>query len=537
MLTLGGFLRQVTAQYAGQPAISYKAAAGATTAVWTYRQLWDQSSRVVRRLQDLGITPGDRVAICGPNSAWWVAAYFGCLRAGAILVPLDVHSSDDFVARAVQQTEPKLALRSNTVTAPWPFPIPVLMLEDLETQLDPPGDGPDPDITPEAIAELVYTSGATGDPKGVILSHANITATVGAMNPLVPNYPHFRTLSLLPLSHMMEQTVDLLLALNRGASIYYLGSVQPAALMEALQEHKPTTMVLVPQALDMFMNMIEREVARQGKQKEWHRLQQLAEHLPLKARRMLFHTAYDRLGGQIEFLSSGGAPLSVELIHKWELIGIPIMQGYGMTEAATALTITSMEDRSPHHVGRPVAGVEIRLAPDGEILARGPNMMQGYWQNATATEHAFEDGWYRTGDLGRMDADGHLVYLGRKKDMIVLANGLNVYAQDVEQALRAVAGVKDAVVVGLPTERGAQIHAVLLLAEDAPDPATIVRQANATLAPHQRIVGTTVWPEEDFPRTHTLKVRKPVVLAAVLAQHAPRATEPAPTPEPVGAPA
>lgn len=535
MQTLGGFLRQVTAQYAGQPAISYKQAAGATTEVWSYRQLWDQSSRVARWLQDQGVTPGDRVTICGPNSAWWVAAYFGCLRAGAILVPLDVRSSDDFVARAMGQTQPKLALRSSTVTAPWPFAIPVMPLEELDARLGPPGDAPDPAITPDAIAELVYTSGATGDPKGVILSHANITATVGAMNSLVPNYPHFRTLSLLPLSHMMEQTVDLLLALNRGASIYYVGSLQPAALQEALQEHKPTTMVLVPQALDMFMGMIEREVARQGKQKEWHRLQQLAEHLPMKARRLLFHTAYERLGGQIEFLSSGGAPLSPELIHKWELIGIPVMQGYGMTEAATALTITSMEDRSPLHVGKPVAGVEIRLAPDGEILARGPNMMQGYWQNPTATEQAFEDGWYRTGDLGRMDDGGHLVYLGRKKDMIVLANGLNVYAQDVEQALRAVTGVKDAVVLGLPTERGAQIHAVLLLAKDAPDPATIVRQANAKLAPHQRIVGTTIWPDEDFPRTHTLKVRKPAVVAAVLAQQAPPVEESVPAPEPSGA--
>ena len=165
--------------------------------------------------------------------------------------------------------------------------------------------------------------------------------------------------------------------------------------------------------------------------------------------------------------------------------------------------------------------------------------MQGYWHNPAATAQAFEDGWYKTGDLGRMDEAGHLIFLGRKKDMIVLANGLNVYAQDVEQALRTIPGVKDAVVLGLPTERGDQIHAVLLCKPDAPALEAIVREANARLAPHQRIVGVTLWPGDDFPRTPTLKVRKPVVLAAVLAQQAPagpaQAPPPAPAPELMGA--
>jgi long-chain acyl-CoA synthetase len=518
MQTLGAFLREVTAGYGPQPALTYKP--GATPEVWSYQHLWEQSSRVAGWLRAQGITKGDRIVIWGPNSAWWVAAYFGSLRIGAILVPLDVRSTAEFVARAVGQTEPKLALRSRTLTVPWEYPIPVAMLEDLATLTGPPTGQADPEVAPDDIAELVFTSGATGDPKGVIITHGNITATVGAMNHLVPDYPHFRTLSLLPLSHMMEQTVDLLVALNRGASIYYLRDVQPAALLQALQEHQPTTMMLVPQALEMFMKMIEREIEKQGRQNEWYRLQQLAEHLPLKARRLLFRSVYAKLGGKVEFLLSGGAPLSAELIQKWEGIGIPILQGYGMTEAATALTVTPMDDRSPSNVGKPVAGVEIRIAPDGEILAKGPNIMQGYWHNPQASAAAFEDGWYKTGDLGRLDEAGHLIFMGRKKDMIVLANGMNVYAQDVEQALQAIPGVKEAVVLGLPSERGHLVHAVLLCYPDAPAPETIVRQANARLAPHQRIVGFTLWPEEDLPRTHTLKVKKPAVLAAVLAREA-----------------
>ncbi len=527
METLGTFLRQVTDRYGPQPALTYKPEA--TPEVWSYHHLWEQSSRVAAWLLAQGITKGDRIVIWGPNSAWWVAAYFGSLRVGAILVPIDVRSTADFVARAVRQTEPKLAFRSRTLTVPWAYPIPVALFEELDTLVGPLAEMAEPEVAPDDIAELVFTSGATGDPKGVILTHGNITATVGAMDRLVPNYPHFRTLSLLPLSHMMEQTVDLLVALTRGASIYYLGNVQPVALLAAMQEHKPTAILLVPQALEMFMSMIEREVVKQGKAKEWHRLQQLAQHLPLKARRMLFRPAYDRLGGHIEFLMSGGAPLPAALIHKWEEIGIPVLQGYGMTEAATALTVTPMDDRRPDHVGKPVAGVEIRIARDGEILAKGPNIMQGYWHNPAATAQAFEDGWYKTGDLGRLDEAGHLVFMGRKKDMIVLANGMNVYAQDVEQVLRTLPGVKEAVVLGLPTERGQQVHAVLLCEAAAPAPEAIVRQANARLAPHQRIVGVTRWPDNDFPRTHTLKVKKPAVLAAVLAQAGttPAAPEPA----------
>ena len=533
MQTLGAFLREVTTRYAAQPALT--SPQDGALEVWTYRRLWDESTRVAAWLRAQGIAKGDRIVISGPNSAWWVAAYFGSLRLGAILVPLDVRSTPDFIARAVEQTTPALAFRSRTLTVPWPHPGPVAVLEDLGALPAPPAGDPDGAVTPDDVAEIVYTSGATGAPKGVVLTHANIAAQVAALDPRVPNFPHFSTLALLPLSHMMEQTVELLLALQRGSSIRYLADLRPAALMQALREHRPTTLVLVPQALGMFMALIEREVAKQGKEAEWHRLQQVAEHLPLKARRLLFRPAYEKLGGRIEFLVSGSAPLPAELLRKWELIGIPVIQGYGMTEATAGLTVTTMDDRSPDHVGKPLPGVELRIAADGEILARSASIMRGYWQNPTATAEVFADGWYHTGDLGRLDAAGHLYFLGRKKDMIALANGMKVYSLDVEQALRAVPGVLDAAVFGLPGERGEQVHAVLRLGPAAPPADEIVRQANAALAPHQRITGVTVWPEDDFPRTHTLKVKKPALLAAVLAR---QAAGPAPAPavaEPAGA--
>src|SRR5439155_23814346 len=175
-------------------------------------------------------------------------------------------------------------------------------------------------------------------------------------------------------------------------------------------------------------------------------------------------------------------------------------------------------NRNPVTVGKPIPGMQVRIAPDGEILLKGPSVTSGYWHNPKATEAAFEDGWYKTGDLGYFDKRGHLVLHGRKKDLIVLANGQNVYPEDVERALKAVPGVSDAVVIGLPSEQGAQVHAVLIRDKDAKgaDPEAIVRQANAHLAPHQYVKGVTLWPEDDFPRTHTLKVKKHEVLGRVL---------------------
>ena len=220
----------------------------------------------------------------------------------------------------------------------------------------------------------------------------------------------------------------------------------------------------------------------------------------------------------MEFMVSGGAPLSPDLFRKWDTLGIPIMQGYGATEAAPCISVTSIKERNPYTVGRAVMDMQIKLAEDGEILIKGPNVTPGYWRNPEATEQAFEDGWYKTGDLGVFEKNGHLRIQGRKKDLIVLPNGQNVYPQDVEQELILVPGVADAVVVGLPVEDGAQVYAVLIAKEGAQlDPDAAVKQANSRLAPHQYIRGVTMWPDKDFPRTHTLKVKKNEVLAAIVA--------------------
>jgi long-chain acyl-CoA synthetase len=521
METLGTFLQGVAARYGERPALLYQP--GATLESWSYHRLWEQANRIAAWLEARGVSKGDQVVLWAPSAPAWVAAFFGVARLGAVAVPIDMRSSPDFVERVVSQTDPKLALLSKTTRGQWKSPAPVALLDDLAALTE---GAPTVDVSavqPGDILELMFTSGTTGTPKGVILTHANVMSNVAGIDQLVPNYPQYKVLSILPLSHMLEQTIGLLVPLKRGASIYYLGNFQPATLLRAFQEQGVTTTLLVPQALQLIMASIEREIAKQGKTATWERGQKIARFLPVRLRRLLFREIYNRLGGRMEFLMSGGAPLAPDLIRKWELIGIPVLQGYGTTETAPAISIVTLKNYNREAVGKPVPGVQVKIADDGEVLVKGPNVFAGYWQNEDATRAAFTvDGWYKTGDLGRFDAQGYLHLQGRKKDLIVLGSGQNVYPQDIEEILRAIPGVKDAAVVGLPSAQGPQVHAVLLLDPEAPASDAIIRQANEQLAPHQRIRGVTVWPDPDFPRTHTLKVKKHEVLAALQQQDAAR---------------
>jgi long-chain acyl-CoA synthetase len=278
-------------------------------------------------------------------------------------------------------------------------------------------------------------------------------------------------------------------------------------------------MVLVPQILELFWTAVEREVERAGRRAAFDRLRRVARHLPYALRRPVFRSVHRQLGGGIRLFVSSGAFLPPALQQGWEDLGVVVVQGYGSTETGFG-TCTTREDHGLGTVGRPMPPVRMRLAADGEIQFSGPTLFKGYWRDPDATAAAFTgDGWYRTGDIGRLDAAGRLVLMGRTKDIIVLPNGLNVYPEDIENALR-IAGLRDSVV--LETRPG-RIEAVVL-AEHAGDAGRDggrgagreaiqagIRAANSSLAVHQRVAGVRVWPDDDFPRTHTLKVRRDVV--------------------------
>jgi long-chain acyl-CoA synthetase len=513
--TLGRFLERIADEFGPLPALNYKP--DRRTQTWTYRQMLAGANQVAAWLQEQGVVKGDRVVIWSPNDPWWVLAFFGILRIGAIVVPLDVRSSPEFVERVVSQTEPKLAFVSKSTAAQWTYDSPAHVLDEVLPSL-PAGRVPAlPEVGPGDIAEIIFTSGTTGVPKGVILTHNNIRTNVEASFQVFPSKPSYRILSILPLSHMFEQVAGLLLGLRGGASITYCPSVQPGMVFRAIRENHITTMLVVPRVLQLFLSSIDREVIERGKQRSWQRSQKGARYLPMSARRVLFRSVHRQFGGSLGFFCVGGAPVEPELERRWELLGVAVLQGYGSTETSPVVASSSLRDHRPRSVGKPLPGVEVRLAPDNEILVRGPNVTPGYWRNPEATAAVFEDGWYHTGDAGDFDARGYLYLRGRKKDLIVLSSGKKVYPSDVEDELRRVDGLKDSVVLPLPSPGGPEVHAVLLL-EPGFEAAAVVREANHHLAPHQCIRSYTVWSRPDFPRTHTEKIRRQDVLEVVMSE-------------------
>ena len=511
--TINQFLEDAARRFDERPALLIKL--GFRFRTWSYRALHDDVQRVATLLQSRGIGKGDRVVLWGPNAPHWVLAYFGCLRIGAVVVPLDLRSTPDFVQQVTSKTSPVLAFVSRvTPREGVRLEVPTLLFEDLEQLIYDLAQPRDEFLTGDDLAEIMFTSGTTGDAKGVLLTHRNLLANLESVQQVIPGSASFRMLSLLPLSHMFEQMGSLFSGLGCGASITFVTSRQPALLLRLMRERKITMMLLVPQALDLFMKGIEREVANQGKQRLWELSLKLARRLPMRLRRLLFRKVHARFGGHLEIVVSGGAALDQHLGEKWNLLGINVLQGYGATEASPVISCHALADARFDSVGRPLPGVEVRITDAGEIQVRGANVTQGYWNAPEQTAAAFDGDWYKTGDMGFLDEAGFLHVRGRIKEMIVLANGQNVFPEDIEGVLKNDPALTDATVVGLRRGQDTQVHAVFLLEDPEQAPAVVAR-ANRELAEHQQIRGFTIWPEADFPRTHTLKVKKGVLVDAL----------------------
>jgi long-chain acyl-CoA synthetase len=539
MQTLLDILDDAAARYGDRPALGLRRDDGSAER-WSFRQLTRRSKAAAWRLRALGLQRGDRLMTWSPSMPELPAVYFAAMRAGVVLVPLDLRMAPDAVGGIADKAEAARLAVGTGRDAPDAAEagldrMPTSTVEDLAAE--PDADWPADWETqvegwqrpaPAELVEIIFTSGTTGQPKGVMLTHGNILASVLAAEHVIKPQEH-RVVSLLPLSHLLEQVTALFYALTVGADILYVRSRNPRVIFEAIRHHHVTTMVVVPQVLELFWAAIEREVERSGRANAFDRLRRIARHLPYRLRRILFRRVHAQLGGGLNLFVCAGAFLPPSLQQAWEDLGVVVMQGYGATECGPA-AVTTKEDHALGTVGKPIPGFHVKLAPDGEILMQGPSLFQGYWRDPEATANALTpDGWYRTGDIGRFDKGGHLILMGRTKDIIVLPNGLNVYPEDIENALR-VAGLRDSVVT--ETEPG-RIEAIILppggpvlptpgagTTHEIADPAAVRRQinaavkaANATLAPHQRVVAWRLWPDADFPRTHTLKVKRDQVRA------------------------
>ena len=497
---------------------------GYRTCTWSYAEIRRAARRFAKRLREHGLAPGDRVVLWGENRAEWIVAFWGCLAARTVAVPIDLRASPDLVGRIVRIVAARLVVAGEGLQPP---PLPGVATWALDELLggsaghDPPAtEAPEPDRfdgaadgdaanrpSREDLAEIIFTSGATADPKGVRITHANVLANIVPVEREIRKYARYgrpffplRFLNLLPLSHMFGQAMATFVPpMLEGVTVFMRGH-NPAAIVRQIRTRRVSVLVCVPKILEVLRDYVVHlapEVAAPLER---------PEHV---ARRWWRYRRVHRLFGY-KFWSFivGAAPLDPQVEAFWSRLGFLVIQGYGLTETAPIVTLNHPFRTRRGSVGRPIAGIEVRVADDGEILVRGDNVTGGYYNAPEATAAAFRDGWFHTGDVGALDADGRLTVHGRKKEMIVTPDGLNVFPEDVERAVRESVGVRDAAVVaGGPAGRE-HVHAVLLLHPDA-DPDAAVRDANGRLEDHQRIRAFSVWPGPALPRTEgTQKLKR-----------------------------
>lgn len=507
--------------YAHLPALSMLM--GYRTVSLTYADLYCMAKKVALLLEANGCVKGDRVIICAPNSPYWVAAWWGCMLRGCWAVPLAVQSTAGNLEKIIKQTTPKLVFKSKHNGIEVTGAVPAFILEQLPEALvtyDTARYVQQP-IEPSEVAEIMFTSGTTGDPKGVLLTHANLVSNVQAVQEVFRlQGTRERILSTLPLSHMLEQTAGMVLPLSLGVHIIYAHS--HGAIRDLLQNYRITKIISVPEFLKLMEHRTTAKVADLKCSWLFNAMMKLSRMIGnKKIQRILFKPLHYAFGGSLDTIASGGAPLDQALEEWWDAFGIYVLQGYGLTETSPIITINTYDERRFGSVGKPLHNVQMRLTPEGEIEVQGPNVFKGYYNNDEKTRESFtEDGWFKTGDMGSVDADGFLFLKGRKKYMIKGPGAQNIFPEDIELALNELTGVKDSCVVGLATPSGMlEIHAVLLLADGAGVVEQLIQQANEKLASYQHITGWSVWPEQDFPRSVTRKVKKEMVLAWLASRH------------------
>jgi long-chain acyl-CoA synthetase len=502
--------------------VAFQVRRGVRRELFSFARAAELARRTAAWLTGNGLQPGDRVMVWAPNMPEYAVLYFGAWLAGIVVVPVDVRTKQEVVDRFVATATPRLGFKSTRLEGTFPAPVETTVaLEDLFELAGGCEPLPSlPDVGPDSLCEIAFTSGTTGAPKGVMLTHGNLLAEVEALRRGFPLDRRERALSVLPLSHALEQTVGLLLPFISGVRITYVPRINALTITRTLKEDRITCLIVVPEVLRLLLSGIERRVRQQGRERRWQRAHRLAPWLPFPVRRLLFRQVHQALGGSLRFFGCGGAALDLRVAQAWERMGVRIYEGYGLTETSGAATINNRTHQRLGSAGRPLPGVDVRIAAEGEIQIRGRNVTPGYYENPEQTADAFMDGWLRSGDVGRFDAEGFLHITGRAAFKIVLADGRNVYPEDIEQVLNRHPLVRDSCVVGIQRDGGETVHAVLLT--DAPGRADeVVRAANRQLASHQQIRSYSVWPEADFPRTPILKVDRRAVRAALEQPQAP----------------
>ncbi len=549
---------------------------------YTYGQMGELGWQGAGVLRQLGVKPGERVVLMSENRPEWGISYFSILLAGAAVVPLDkdltlpeVHNLTKVSGARAMVLSRKVAERlageaglavpvgddEDNVNVVWSpahtalndmfarvsdtranvldtggklTDTRVLAFDELLTEPDVSVGAVRPEVKGDSLASLIFTSGTTGTPKGVMLTHKNLTSMVSKLSSLFTLYKHDKLLSVLPLHHTLEFSAGFLMPLLHGASIDYLEEIEADALAKALEDEGITGMVGVPALWQLLERKIYKNVSDAGVlvEKAFDSIvdlnRSLRDKLPwdIGAGKALFFPVHRKLGGRMRLLISGGSALPPDTMKAFRGLGFNLYEGYGMTESSPVLTVTRPGDKIvPGSVGRALPGIDVKIDnPDangiGEIIAKGPNVMTGYFENPDATSQTIVGGWLHTGDLGKFDDEGNLYIVGRKKEMILGASGENIYPDELEELYGDSDFIKEISVVGLPGEGGHETVAALVVPdyEDTSLPRKDreqvreqvreqMRKVSKALPLYKRVKTFHLW-DFDLPKTSSRKVKR-----------------------------
>jgi len=492
---------------------------------FTYGQVFDLALGVECELKLRGIAKGDRILLWGENSAEWVAVFFACAIRGVVVVPMDDAASIDFALRVSKQVQAKLVITSDAHGSALASSIPIITFEDVRRMSLNTKPASDEAVSGHNdVLQIVFTSGTTADPKGVVITHGNVLSNIAPLEHEIRAYLKYesfvhpvRFLNLLPLSHVFGQFLGMFLPPILGGTVTFQKDLKPSEIIHTIRLERVSVLVSVPRVLQSLKQKVERNLENQDRTDAFRRRFAYAKEKHFLRRWWIFRAIRRQFGWKFWAFICGGAALDADTEEFWGRLGYAVIQGYGLTETTSLISVNHPFRLGKGSIGKILPGREVKLAEDGEILVRGGGVASGFWGDQGSQQVSDEQGWDRTGDVGALDAAGNLYFKGRKKDVIVTPGGMNIYPEDLEAALRQQPEVKDCVVIGLERDGNAEPCAVMIL-RDKGDLESIVRRANHHLAEYQRMTMWFEWPQEDFPRTNTQKPRRNVIAATVSAQ-------------------
>lgn len=476
--TLADFIVKLSKEYATSTAIVDHG--DFRTRTYTYSELYSYVLKIAGWLKSKGLKKGDVLLLYAPNSADASALLLACALSGIIIVPADIQASNSFIEKVIKETNPKLIISSrwNLLGKENEEKIEAVEYLSRKCVFSPSK------LLESDIFEIIFTSGTTADPKGVVLTHKNIVSNISALRQMNSYPPKKRFLSILPLSHVFEQTLGLFSPLRFECEIHYVATRRASALLSAIKKFQIEAMVTVPYFLEsIYANYQKKPI------KSW-----IGRRFKLRP-------------GKLTYLIVGGAPLDLQAEKFWSDLGVHVLKGYGLTETSPLVSGATLKENKLGSVGKVLPNVSVKLK-DGEILVRGPNVMREYFKNPKATRAAFDLGWYKTGDRGELDSEGFLYIKGRNKNMILTSSGMNVYPEDLEQVLNSLGAEESCV---LPIQSG-KYQSIAALVVSKMDGELLRKKANEKLGMHQQIQQLKVQ-LAPLPRTRTKKIDRKKISA------------------------